>query len=86
MTLFRENYLQQKVANPAINDCNSSSPFFDSNLGSCVSCPQQYPYFNLATNKCQDCGDRQYNAQKFMCEPKSLDYDPTLSRLVMNII
>lgn len=62
MTLYRNEYIQKRAENPAINDCSASSPFYDSNLGACVSCPSQYPYFNLGTNKCQDCGDREYNA------------------------
>ena len=86
MSLYQNNYNQKRLENPNIKDCASSSPFYDSTLGSCVSCPEQYPFFNLVTNKCQDCGDGKYDSTTYKCQPKGLNYDPTLSRFVMNVL
>lgn len=89
MSSYNKDYTQQKASNPKLTDCVSPAPFYDTSANTCVECPSDYPYFNLDTNRCQNCGSGTYNASAFACEASSestLEYKPTLSRLVMNIL
>lgn len=85
------SYTLQQASNPKLKDCVEPTPFYDSSSNMCVQCPKDYPYFSLETNKCQNCGDGTYSKSTLSCEKTiattdTLDYNPTLSRLVMNIL
>jgi hypothetical protein len=86
ITAYAEQYQKSKQqTTPKMQDCVNPAPYYDQTLYACVQCPEDHPYFNLQTNKCQNCGDGTYNSQTSSCEAKQIDYHPTLSRFVMNI-
>lgn len=86
------NYIQQYnaklAADPSTKDCPKASPFYDRNKKVCVSCPTDRPYFNLHTSLCQNCGEGSYDATLRQCRlaGQVANLDPTLERLIMNII
>jgi len=83
---YEKQYNAAKAANPQLADCPSSSPYFDQNAKKCVSCSSSHPYFNLHTNLCQSCGSEGYDNENRKCKKSSVTLDPTLERLIMNII
>lgn len=62
--------------------CNSSTPFYDTNLGYCTTCPDQYTY-NPTTFLCvhKDCQpDQVYNPDTKQCENKKISNEVSNSQ------
>ena len=60
---WQSYYTSNKTANPAIKDCVDPTPYF--NGVKCVSCPDNYPYFDLSIKDCIQCtGDYQMSSNK----------------------
>lgn len=83
---YEKQYRAAKAANPSIQDCPTATPYFDQNSKKCVACTSSHPYFNLHTNLCQSCGSEGYDSEARKCRSSELTLDPTLERLIMNII
>ena len=74
ITAYQQKYQTFKKADPKLQDCVNPAPYYDRTRYACVQCPSDFPYFNLESSKCQNCGDGNYNSEKSICEPKKLDY------------
>lgn len=64
------------------------NPFYDKTAGQCLTCPSDYPYFNLELSKCQNCASNEaYNSAKFACVvEKQVEIGPTIGRFMANVI
>jgi hypothetical protein len=80
---YIQSYQQQKQADPYLQDCPQNSQYYDKNNRVCVSCPSTNQYYNLNSNLCQNC--QNYNANTKQCST-TVTVDPTLERLIMNIL
>lgn len=83
MSSYQSAYNANHTNSQYVQDCNGTSPFYDFNHKTCVSCPSTQPYFNLDTYLCQDCGGGSYNAASYSCSKNggaggNLVYNPTL--------
>jgi hypothetical protein len=67
MTQYSLNYTRNKTNNQKLKDCIQPTPYYDHVSKSCVQCPKDYPYYNLDTDKCQNCGSGVYNPTLFNC-------------------
>lgn len=86
-TEYEKQYNAKKLSDPNAKDCSNELPFSDRKANVCVKCPSDRQYFNLHTNLCQDCGSASYDATKRQCNSNSaVTVDPTLERLIMNIL
>mgnify|MGYP003534239882 FL=1 len=83
-----DQYKAKLAAEPATKDCPQAAPNYDRNNKVCVSCGSDRPYFNLHTSLCQNCGDGEYSATLRQCTKggQVQSIDPTLERLIMNIL
>ena len=50
-----DNYAENKLNNPKIQDCPVDKPYFDGYK--CIVCTNSQPYFNLNFKECQNCPD-----------------------------
>jgi hypothetical protein len=83
---YVQEYQSRKVADPNLRDCPQGAPYYDKNNKVCVSCPTSNPYFNLNNNLCQNCGSLSYDATNRTCTTTTVNVNPTLERLIMNIL
>ena len=61
MPAFQRSYLSAKTLNPSLKDCVLPAAFYDPTQKTCVECPSNFPYFNVETYRCQNCGDGTYS-------------------------
>lgn len=86
-TEYEKQYNAKKASDPYAKDCPKELPNYDRKAKACVSCPADRQYFNLHTNMCQNCGSTSYDATKRQCTSSgAVSVDPTLERLIMNIL
>ena len=53
-----------------LTDCDTATPYY--NGEKCISCPKEYPYFNLHRKDCATCSsDSPYDADKHECVKSS---------------
>ena len=50
-----------------MKDCPDTTAFYSTSLKECVICPETHPYFNLESEKCQDCGNDKYDSSIRKC-------------------
>lgn len=85
---YEQQYSAKLAAEPSTKDCPQAAPYYDRTNKVCVSCGSDRPYFNLHTSLCQNCGDGEYDAKLRQCTKggQVQSIDPTLERLIMNIL
>lgn len=83
---YQKEYDAKKASDPYAKDCPEETPYFNTDTHRCMKCPKDYPFFNLHSNMCQSCGDHGYDAENTRCKTEQVKVDPTLERLIMNIL
>jgi hypothetical protein len=88
MANYTNYYNGMLAANPGIKDCTAPTPFFDPAVSKCATCPPAFPYFNLDTSQCMNCGGGSYDAATNSCvaAAATVYYGPTIGRFVSNVL
>ena len=84
---LQENYDNNKKKYPQIKDCPKEKPYFDGY--DCISCHEYFPYFNVDTRLCQNCGadGAVYDKEKYDCiaENKVVTTAPNIAKMYSSI-
>ena len=84
---WETRYYQAIQENPSIADCPTKTPYFDGQV--CVTCPSDFPYFNLEYRMCQVCATgSKYDSGSHEClsnEGNIVSQKPNIEKMAAGI-